>query len=105
MRRREFITAVGGAAAWPVLGHAQQKPRVGVLMLFDENEPITHADAKAFARALERFGWIDDSNIRIDYRFAANDAALFKKCAAEVVGLLPQAILASTPPALEALRQ
>src|SRR5215469_3192494 len=93
---------------WPLAGHAQQaqqKPRVGVLVPYDEKDPVAHAGVNAFARALATLGWIDDRNIQIDYRFAANDAALFKKYAVELVGLSPQAILASTPPALEALRQ
>jgi putative ABC transport system substrate-binding protein len=74
-------------------------------MPFDEKESLAQAFVNAFTQALERLGWIDDRNIGIDYRFAANDAALFKNYAAELVGLSPQAILASTPPALEALRQ
>ena len=108
MRRREFIAVVGAIAAWPLGGsaqQAQQKPRVGVLIPYDEKDPVAHADVNAFAQALERLGWIDNRNIRIDYRFAAYDAALFKNYAAELVGLSPQAILASTPPALKALQQ
>ena len=84
MRRRAFSAVVGGAAAWPLAGHAQQaqqKPRVGVLVPYDEKDPVGHAGVNAFARALTTSGWIDDRNIRVDYRFAANDAALFKKYA------------------------
>jgi putative ABC transport system substrate-binding protein len=108
VRRREFITALGGAGLWPLAGHAQQaqqKPRVGVLVPYDERDPVGRAGVDAFTRALAMLGWISDRNIRVDYRFAANDAALFKKYAAELVGLSPQAILASTPPALKALQQ
>jgi len=108
VRRRWFVAVLGGATLWPFAGssqQAQQKPRVGVLMPFDEKDLVAHAVVNAFTRALERLGWIDDRKIQIDYRFAANDAALFKNYAAELVGLSPQAILASTPPALEALRQ
>jgi putative ABC transport system substrate-binding protein len=99
---------VGGAALWPLAGHAQQaqqKPRVGVLVPYDEKDPVAHAGVNAFSRALAALGWIDDRNIRVDYRFAANDAALFQKYAAELVGLSPQVILASTPPPLKALQQ
>src|SRR5262249_33882761 len=99
---------LGGAALRPLAGHAQQAPqkrRVGVLVPYDEKDPVAHAGVNAFTQALERLGWIDDRNIRIDYRFAANDAALCKKYAAERVELSPQAILASTPPALKALQQ
>jgi putative tryptophan/tyrosine transport system substrate-binding protein len=108
MRRRGFIAVLGGAAAWPFAGHSQQPEpmrRVGVLMPFPENDADTQALVTAFVRALEGFGWVDGKNIRIDYRFAANDPALFKTYAAELVGLSPQAILASTPPAVIALRQ
>ena len=59
----------------------------------------------AFAQALGRFGWVEGKNIRIDYRFAAGDPTLFKTYAAELVGLTPDAILASTTPAVAALRQ
>ena len=106
MRRREFITVLTGAALLPLAGHAQQReriPRVGVLMPWPESE--SPASVTAFANALERLGWNNGKNIRIDYRFAANDPALFKTYAAELIGLSPDAILASTPPALIALRQ
>ena len=56
----------------------------------------------AFAQALERLGWVEGKNIRIDYRFAAGDPTLFKTFAAELVGLSPDAILAGTTPAVEA---
>jgi putative tryptophan/tyrosine transport system substrate-binding protein len=104
--RREFIAVLGGVATWPLGGRAQQleqRRRVGVLMPWPENE--AQASVAAFADALSRFGWVEGKNIRIDYRFAANDTALFKTYAAELVGLSPQAIVASTPPAVEALRQ
>jgi putative tryptophan/tyrosine transport system substrate-binding protein len=109
MRRREFIALAGGAAvAWPLAGRAQQPERVrrvGVLLPSPENDPITQAFVTTFALALERFGWVEGKNIRFDYRFAADDPALFKTYAAELVGLSPDAILASTPPAVVALHQ
>ncbi len=74
MRRRAFITFFGGAAAWPLAGNAQQPVRfrrVGVLTAFAENDPVTRAFVIAFAQMLERSGWIEGKNIRIDYRFAA----------------------------------
>jgi putative ABC transport system substrate-binding protein len=104
--RREFIIAIGGAAAWPLAGYAQQPeriPRLGVLMPWPETDPIAQASVRAFSQALEGFGWNDGRNIRINYRFAANDQALFKEYAAELVGLSPDALLASTPPAVMAL--
>jgi len=108
MRRRAFIAAFGSAAAWPFAGRAQQPERmrrVGVLITFPENDPLSQRIVTAFAEALERFGWVEGKNIRVDYRFAAGDAALFKAHAAELVALSPDAILASTPQALAALRQ
>jgi len=108
LERRGFITVLAGAAVWPLGGRAQQPERlrrVGWLMPWPENDPSGQGDVRAFVHALEQFGWIEGKNIRIDYRFAANDPALFKTYAAELVGLSPDAILASTPPALIALRQ
>jgi putative ABC transport system substrate-binding protein len=106
--RREFIAVLGGAAAWPLAGHAQQAERirrVGVLMPWPKNDPTTQASATAFAQALGRFGWVEGTNIRIDYRFAAGDPTLFKTYAAELVALSPDAILASATPGVAALRQ
>src|SRR5215471_19133123 len=108
MKRRAFIALIGGAVAWPLAAHAQQPERmrrVGVLIAFPEHHPMAQAYVTAFVRALERFGWAEGKNIRIDYRFAAGDPTLFKTYAAELVSLAPDAILASTAPALVALRQ
>ena len=106
--RREFVAALGGAAAWPFAGHAQQAERmrrVGVLMGFSENDPFTQRIVSAFAQALRRFGWVEGKNIVIDYRFAAGDPTLYKTYAAELVGLAPDAILASPGTSVAALRQ
>ena len=78
---------------------------MGVLVPWRENDPTAQAMLTAFARALERFGWLEGRNIRVDYRFAASDPTLFKTFAAELVGLSPDAILASTLPAVAALRE
>ena len=97
---------LGGAAAWPLAAHAQQSERmrrVGVLMPGPENDWRAHATA--FADALGRLGWSDGRNVRIEYRFAANDPVLFKTYAEELVGLAPDALLATTPPALIALKE
>jgi putative ABC transport system substrate-binding protein len=108
VRRREFIGAFGGAAAWPLAGHAQQPERlrrVGVLMPWPEDQLFTRARVAAFAEALARLGWIEGRNIRTDYRFAAGDVALLKTYAAELVGMSPDIILANTGPGLAAVRQ
>jgi putative ABC transport system substrate-binding protein len=79
--------------------------RVGVLMTGPENNRVTEASKTAFLRALDRLGWVESKNIRIDYRFALGYPTLFKTYAAELVGLSPDAILASTTPAVAALQQ
>jgi putative ABC transport system substrate-binding protein len=108
VKRRGFITVLGGAAAWPLAAHAQQPERVrrvGVLIAFSENDPVARASVPAFAQALRRFEWVEGKNIQLHYRFAAGDPVLFEKYAAELIGLLPDAILAGTPPAVTAFRQ
>ena len=108
MKRRGFMTVLAGAAAWPLAGHAQQAERIrriGWLVPWAEKDPVTQASAKAFAHALGQLGWVEDKNIRIDYRFAAGDPALYKTYAAELVALSPEVLLAGNTPAVEALRQ
>ena len=108
MKRRWFITVLGGVAARPLAGHAQntaRSHRVGALMAFDRTDPETQAEVTGFANALGRFGWVEGKNIEIDWRFAAGNPILFKTYAAELVGLSPNAILASNSPAVAALRQ
>src|SRR5262249_39829594 len=108
MRRRAFIASTLTAAAWPIAGRAQQSERVrrvGVLMPFPENDPITQAVVTTFTLTLERTGWVQGKNIRFDYRFAAGDQTLFKTYAAELVRLSPDALLASARPVVEVPRQ
>ena len=71
MKRREFISLVGGATAWPLAARGQQPDRmrrVGVLMPFAENDSDAQANIAAFRRALQVLGWTDNRNVRIDYR-------------------------------------
>jgi putative tryptophan/tyrosine transport system substrate-binding protein len=106
--RRRFITLLAGVVVWPVTGYAQQLERVrrvGVLLPYPENDPLTRPIVTAFTQALGRLGWTDGKNIRIYYRFAAGNPALFKTYAAELVGLSPDVILGSVSPAVAALRQ
>jgi putative ABC transport system substrate-binding protein len=108
MRRRAFIAVLGGAAAWPLAGHAQQAERVrrvGVLMPFRKNDPLTQEFLTAFAQTLGRLGWVEGKNIRFDYYLAAGDPALLKTYAAELVGLAEDAILAQGSPVVAALQQ
>ena len=107
LRRRDFIAVSTGAAAWPLVGHAQQPERmrrVGVLLGFPEKDSFTHAIISTFAQALGRFGWVEGKNIGIDYRFAAGDPALFTTYAAALVGEAPDVILVTTTPAISVLR-
>jgi len=108
VRRRQFIAVIGAAAAWPLAGHAEQTDRVrrvGVLLLWPENDPMARASMAAFGEALRGFGWIEGKNIRIEYRFAAGNPNLFKTYAADLVGLMPDVLLAGASLAIRALRQ
>ena len=74
IRRREFIAALGGAAAWPLAARAQQGERVrriGVLMNGDENDPVGNVRRSAFTQALADLGWAVGRNVRMDVRWAA----------------------------------
>jgi putative ABC transport system substrate-binding protein len=98
VRRRGLIAVLAGAAAWPLLGHAQQPERVrrvGWLIGYFENDPFARRIVTAFVQALARSGWVEGKNIWIDYRFAAGDPTLAKTYAAELVGLEPDVILAT----------
>jgi putative ABC transport system substrate-binding protein len=108
MKRREFITLLGGAAAWPVAARAQQPDRmrrIGVLMNLAADDAEGQARIAAFVQALQRLGWSDGRNVRIDYRWAAGDAGRFRKYAEELLALLPDVILASATPSVQALQQ
>jgi putative tryptophan/tyrosine transport system substrate-binding protein len=98
MRRREFIALVGGAAMWPLAARAQQPNavrRIGVLMNFGSDTPEGQARVAAFVQALQKLGWTDGDNVRIDVRWAADDMELFRKYSKELVELNPDVILAS----------
>jgi putative tryptophan/tyrosine transport system substrate-binding protein len=108
MRRREFIVGLAGALAWPVLGRAQQTERVrriGVLLLGDENDPVTKSLLSAFTQALAGLGWTDGRNVRLDVRWGGDDANRIRALAQELVGLQPDIILTSTTPATLALQR
>ena len=89
MRRREFITLLGSAAAaWPLAAGAQQpKRRIGVLMSRVENDPEGQARVRAFLDGLQQLGWADGRNVRIDIRWTAGNPADTDKYAAELVAL------------------
>ena len=106
MRRREFITIIGGAATWPLAAHTQSSPmrRIGVLNPFAENDP-EHANVVAFRQALEKLGWTNGVNVQIDYRWGGADPARIRAQAKEIVAFKPDVILVSTALALQPLLQ
>ena len=108
MRRREFITVIGAAAAWPLAGHAQQSERVrriGVLMSQSADDPNGLAWISAFAQGLQERGWTIGGNVRIEYRWGAGDLDRFRKYAAELVALSPDVIVATAGSIVGALQQ
>jgi putative tryptophan/tyrosine transport system substrate-binding protein len=112
MRRREFITLVGGAAtAWPLAARAQQPERmrrIGVLLPGTSDDAEYQARQAAFLQALQQLGWSDGRTVLIDTRWAAGDANLIRKYAAELIALAPDVILgngsATLGPLLQATR-
>ena len=106
MRRREFISLLGGTAlAWPLAAHAQQMRRIGVLISYSENNPEAQAYVAAFRDGLQKYGWQEGRNVQIDYRWAAGDIDRFKSSAAELVRLTPELLFVTGSTALEAVRQ
>ena len=99
MRRREFITLIGGAAAtWPMAVRAQQTGglrRIGVLISLAADDPQAQARLSAFVQGLRELGWTDSRNVRIDTCWVAGDADLGRRYTAELVALAPDIILAS----------
>jgi putative tryptophan/tyrosine transport system substrate-binding protein len=109
MRRREFISALGGAAAWPLTARAQQPARmrrIGMLSSYAERDTAVQVWKEAFVSRLQELGWIIGQNIEIAYRWSAGDLALMQTFAKELVALQPDAIVASnTPPTAALLRE
>jgi putative ABC transport system substrate-binding protein len=107
VRRRDFIAAVGGAAAtWPLAVRAQQTEqlrRIGVLMGFAEHDPAGQSQLAAFRGALTKLGWREGSNLRIELRWGAADPDRTKTLAKELVDLRPDVILGQTTLAVSAL--
>jgi putative ABC transport system substrate-binding protein len=108
MRRREFITLLGGAAAaWPSAARAQQPERmrrIGVLLNRIADDPEGQARLTAFVQGLQQLGWVDGRNVRMDVRWAAGVADHFRKYAAELVALVPDVILTDNAVGVAALQ-
>ena len=108
MNRRDFVTLLGGAAAWPLAAGAQQGDRVrriGVLIGSDENDPEVKLLVSAFTQTLAGLGWTDGRNVRIDLRSAGGDINRIRALARELVGLQPDIILADGTGAVVALQR
>jgi putative tryptophan/tyrosine transport system substrate-binding protein len=107
LRRREFITLLGGAAAaWPLAARAQPSDRmrlIGVLMAYAESDSTAQSWLAAFRAALAKLGWTEGSNLRIELRWSAADVDRMKTLAKELVDLRPNAIFGVTTPAIGAL--
>jgi putative tryptophan/tyrosine transport system substrate-binding protein len=109
MRRREFITVVGGAAvSWPLMAHAQQPDRmrrIGWLVGLRESDPEAQRRTAAFVQELEHLGWTPGGNIQIDYRWLSDSVERNETYAQELTALKPDVLVTSSTPAVKALRQ
>ena len=108
MRRREFISFLGGAAAWPIGAHAQQAQRmrrIGVLMPLAADDPEAQMRLAAFAQGLERLGWNIGRNIRIETRWTVGDPERIRRGVAELLALEPDVILATGSTTVGPLRR
>jgi putative ABC transport system substrate-binding protein len=106
--RREFIAALGGAAAWPLAAHAQQGDRVrriGMLMGTDENDTVRQRFLPAFTQALAGLGWTDARNVRIDLRAFGNDINRIRALAQELIRLQPDIIVTDATAATVAVQR
>src|SRR5260370_34263887 len=107
LRRRDFITLLGGAAVgWPLAARAQQPDRmrlIGVLMAYAESDSTAQSWLAAFRAALAKLGWTEGSNLRIELRWSGADADRMRTLAKELIDLRPDAIFGVTTPATAAL--
>jgi putative ABC transport system substrate-binding protein len=107
--RRELLAALGGtAAAWPLAARAQQAERmrrIGVLMLYPENDPEGQRRATAFRQGLEKLGWVVGRNVQIDFQWGFGDADWIRSAAAQLLRSAPDVILANGTPAARTMQQ
>ena len=97
MKRREFITLLSGAAAWPLAARAQRGERmrrIGVLMLYPENDSEGQLRATALRQGLQKLGWVTGRNVEIDFQWGFGDADWIRSAAAQLLRLAPDVILA-----------
>ena len=95
---RAFIAGLGGAAVWPLLAHAQPQHvrRVGVVMAYAESDPNGQTQVAAFRQELQKLGWFEGSNLRIDFRYAADDPARIRKLANELLSMAPDLMVSNS---------
>ena len=108
MKRREFITLLGTAAAWPLAARSQQGERVQRIVFLHslaENDPEVQARIAAFRQGLEALGWREKRNVQIEHRFSHGDIARMQVYTAEVVSSAPDLIVATSSPVIAALKQ
>lgn len=108
MRRRNFLAGIGSAAAWSLAAQAQQPERIrriGVLMNLAADDPDASARVAAFTQSLQELGWTIGRNLRIDYRWGAGVADLYRQYIEELVALAPDLILVAGVPAVSAVQQ
>src|SRR5438132_8967063 len=109
MKRREFITLIGGgAAAWPLKAQAQQPERmarIGVMLAFNASDPEAKPFVAALKKGLQDLGWVEGRNIEFDFRWPAADPDRIRAYAAELVDTKPSVILVNSTAATAALQQ
>src|SRR5262245_27775924 len=99
MRRREFITLIGGAAAWPLAAQGQQGERIrriGVLLNLSEGDALSSSLLAAFRQGLQEAGWTEGRNAHIDVRWGSGDRDRYRKYATDLVSLAPDVVFAAT---------
>ena len=108
MRRREFITLLGSAAAWPIAAHAQQPSsvrRIGLLMLYPEKDPQGEIRARTFQHELEKAGWTVGGNLQINFHWGTGDADWVRSAITQILGQAPDVMLANGDAAVKAAQQ
>jgi putative ABC transport system substrate-binding protein len=108
LKRREFVTLLGGAASWPFAANAQQRGRmgrIGVLMGYPERDPAAQAQVAAFRQELRRLGWEEGRNVQIDVRFPAADVDRVRTILLELMKLRPDVLVSNTKLVTEVLRE
>jgi putative ABC transport system substrate-binding protein len=106
MKRRDFITLLGGAVTWPLAARAQQGERmrrIGVLMGYAEIDQEGQVFVAALREGLQKLGWAEGRNVRIDFRWAASDVEAMQRFAKELIALQPDLILSNNTPTTQVL--